>query len=180
MLLKRSPLSDSGDDYYRQILPVELADARLSPETTGRSIATLCAETSRNPNVALILVVLFSEADDLAIRAFANILSHPPRPLNMNELDVVLSIVAKYLPYRFAEDSEFPPKSSFERLARLAKELDNIEEASAKPISIRQFALQLLRNLGKIRRWRGLTSWGAPLLPARTRCYESHLGHASA
>ncbi len=154
MLLERSSPLDSGDDHYRQILPPELADLRLPQETSDEIIASLCAEISRNPDEALISALSFTPAD-LATKTVANILTHPPRPLTMGELDVALSIVTEYLPYRLVEDSEFLPLADLERLVHMAKELQNISEGEADTdraarISIRHHAPQLLKSLTKL------------------------------
>lgn len=148
LLEKSSPLKDS-DDYYRSILPPELADIRLPQETSDEIIASLCAEISRNPDEALISAISFTGAD-LATKTVAMLLANPPRPLTMSEYDYALSLVAKFLAHCLAEDPEFLPKGDLERLVQLAKELQNLEDGEtdrSARIGIRHHAAQLLKSL---------------------------------
>jgi len=154
MLLEKASPLDSGDDHYRQILPQELAELRLSPEAAEEIMATLCAEVSRNPDEALIAAISFT-GSGLATKTVAAVLTNRPRPLTIGELDAALSLVAEYLPYHLAEDSEFLPKADLERLVQLAKELQNISEEEtgrdrAARISIRHHAPQLLKRLTQL------------------------------
>lgn len=149
MLLEKSSPLDSGVDNYRQILPPELADLRLPPETSREIVETLCTTISRNPDAALISVLSFS-GEDLAIKTVANVLTHPPRPLTLDEIDIALSMVTKYLPYRLSEDSEFLPKEDLEQLARVVKALEAKREADVQGTSIKHFAPQLLVSLERL------------------------------
>jgi hypothetical protein len=126
LLERASPLHD-GDDYYREVLPAELADLRLSPETMEEIIAILCAEISRNPDEAFISAVSFTGVD-LAARTIAMVLTNPPRPLTMSEYTYALSLVSKFLPCRLSEDPELLPKADVERLFQLSKEFLDIDE----------------------------------------------------
>jgi hypothetical protein len=151
MLLEKSSPLDSGDDHYRQILPRELADLRLSLETRNEIIATLCAEVSRNPDDAFIGAICFTGADE-ATRTVAKILTDPPRSLTMGEYASALSLVTKFLPYCLAEDAEFLPRTDLERLVRVVNELQNVEggetnEDRSAQITISHLAPQLLRSL---------------------------------
>jgi hypothetical protein len=152
MLLERSSPLDSGDDHYRQILPPELADVRLSPETAEEIMAALCAEVSRNPDAALIAAISFT-GTELATRTVAKVLTNPPHPLTIGEADAALSLVTKYLPQHLAEDSEFLPKADLERLVQVAKELQNIDETgtdTAERIGVKQHAGQLFERLTQL------------------------------
>src|SRR5437870_7290781 len=119
LLEKSSPLHDS-DENYRQILPPELADLRLSPETAEEIISTLCAEVSRNPDADLISAISCT-GSDLATKTAAKVLTNPPRPLTMSEYSHALALVSEYLPYELDEDPEFLPRADLERLVQLAK-----------------------------------------------------------
>ena len=152
MLLERSSPLDSGDDHYRQILPLELADIRLSQETSDEIIASLCAEISRNPDEALISAVSFTGAD-LATKTVAKVLTNPPPPLTKREYSYALSLVSKFLPYRLAEDPEFLPKADLERLVQLTKELQYLEDSEtdkSQQFIIRRHAAQLLESLTRL------------------------------
>ena len=116
-----------GEDYYREVLPAELADVRLSPETMEEIVAILCTEISRNPDEAFISAVSFTGVD-LATRTVAMVLTNPPRPLTMSEYTYAFSLVSKFLPFRLSEDPEFLPKSDVERLFNLSREFMNINE----------------------------------------------------
>ena len=152
MLLEKSSSLDSGDDHYRQILPLELADLRLPDATAQEIIAALCAEISRNPDEAFISAVSFSGAD-LATKTVAIVLANPPRALTINEYTYALSLVAKYLPYRLAENPEFLPKAALEHLVQRAKELQNVEEREpdrAARVEIQYHAGNLLDGLAHL------------------------------
>lgn len=156
MLLEKASPLDSGDDHYRQILPPELAELRLSPETAEEIMATLCAEVSRNPDEALIAAISFT-GSGLATKTAVAVLTDRPRPLTMGELDASLSLVTEYLPYHLAEDPEFLPKADLERLVQLTNELQNTSEGEgetdkdrAARISIGHHAPQLLRRLTQL------------------------------
>jgi len=152
MLLEKSSPLDSGDDPYRQILPAELADLRLPDGTAQEIIAALCAEISRNPDEAFTSVISFSGAD-LATKTVAMVLANPPRALTINEYAYALSLVAKFLPYRLAEDPGFLPKADLERLVQIAKELQNVEEREpdrADRVEVRHHAGNLLNALTRL------------------------------
>jgi len=151
MLLEKSSPLDSGDKHYRQILPPELADLRLSPETADEIISTLCAEVSRNPDEALIAAVSFTGAD-LATKTVTKTLTNPPRPLTMAEYQAALATLNCYLPYRLSKDSEFLSKDDLERLVKLAEELQNVAEIGtgadrSARIGVRHHAAQFLKSL---------------------------------
>jgi hypothetical protein len=63
MLLEKSSPCDHGDEHYRQVLPPELADVRVSSEVNEQITTALCAEISHNPDQALIFTISFTGAD---------------------------------------------------------------------------------------------------------------------
>jgi len=125
-LLERSSPLDAGDDFYRLTLPPNLAKVRFSPETRDELIATLCTEISRNPDEAFISAISFTGID-LATKSVAMALVNPPRPLTISEYSYALSLVAKFLPDRLAEDPEFLPKADLERLVQVVKQLQDLK-----------------------------------------------------
>jgi len=152
MLLEKSSPCDHGDEHYRQVLPPELADVRLSPETNEEITGALCAEISHNPDQALIFTISFTGADQ-ATKTATHILVNPPRPLTMSERRAALAVVNSYLPHRLAEHREFLQRADLEGLARVAEEIKNVEETGtneedrAARIGIRMHAAELLRSL---------------------------------
>lgn len=151
LLEKSCPLHDS-DDFYRWVLPPELADVRLSKETSEEIIAALCAEVSCNPDEALISAMSFTGAD-LVTKTVAVVLASPPRPLAVSEYAYALSLVSKFLPDCLAEDPQFVPKADLERIVKLAKELQNLEDSEpnkAWRVGIRRDADNLLKRLAQL------------------------------
>ena len=154
MLLERSSLSDHGDEHYRQILPAELADLKLSPDTTKEIIEASCSEVSRNPDQASIFAISCTGTDQ-AIKVAVQVLTNPPRPLTMAEYRELLAVLNCYLTYRLAQGSEFVQKADLERLVQLAQELQDIEEIgagadSSARIGTRMHAAQLLKSLTQL------------------------------
>jgi hypothetical protein len=125
-LLERSSPLDAGDDFYRLTLPPDLAKVRFSPETRDELIATLCTEIARNPDGTFISAVSFTGMD-LPTKTVAMVLINPPRPLTISDYSYALSLVAKFLPDRLAEDPEFLPKADLERLVHVVKSLQDLE-----------------------------------------------------
>lgn len=124
-LLDRASSMRDSDHFYRSVLPAELADVHLSPETRLEVISALCLELLRNPDEALISVLSFSE-EDLSIRAVASVLANPPRCLTMNELAVGLGFLKAHLPTSLGENSEFISRAEVDGLIRLATTLRDI------------------------------------------------------
>ncbi len=124
-LLERASSMRDSDRFYRSVLPRELADVRLSPETRLEVIAALCSELLRNPDAALITVLSFSE-EDLSIRAVASVLLNPPRCLTMGEFAGGLCLLKSNLPGCLGENSEFISIREVEELIRLATKLRDI------------------------------------------------------
>ena len=124
-LLDRASCMRDSDSFYRSVLPLELANIRLSPETRLEVIAALCLEVTRNPDEALITVLSYSE-DDLSVRTVASVLVKPPRCLTMRELGVGLGFLKASLPACLQRNSDFIPEHEVEGLVRLAKEFQNI------------------------------------------------------
>ncbi len=120
-LLGRASCMRDSDSYYRSILPPELANIRLSPETRLEIIAALCLEVSRNPDEALIKVLSHSE-EDLSVRTVASVLVKPPRILTMRELGVGLGFLKACLPRCLQHDSDFIPAEEIAALIQLANE----------------------------------------------------------
>ena len=155
MLLEKSSPSDHGDDHYRQVLPRELADLRLSPETSEEILAALCVEVSRNPDQALMFVISFSGSDQ-ATKTVVRTVTNPPRPLTMGEYGAALALLNSSLPYRLAEVPEFIPRTELESLVRVVKGLQLVEEGgtnSAERVESRHakdHASQLLRSLAQL------------------------------
>ncbi len=143
LLEKSSPL-DAGDAHYRWILPPDLADLRLSPETRDEIIAELCSEISRNPDAAFISAISFTGME-LATKTVAMILAHPPRPLTINEYSYALSMVNEYLPYRLVENPEFLTKADLERIVQVVEELRNVEAGENK---VERIELDSIKRLG--------------------------------
>ena len=151
MLLERSSPCNHGDAHYREILPPELAEVRLSQETSEEILTQLCAEISRNPDQALIFAVSFTGADK-ATKTVIDIVASPPRPLTVVEYRAALALLNSYLPHRLREDPNFLSRAELEGVAKVAKEFHNVEEAGtaeerAARISIRMHASQLLESL---------------------------------
>lgn len=151
MLLEKSSPLASGDDVYRQILPPELSDLRLSPETREEIISIVCQELSRNPTDFLISAISFTGAD-LPTRTAVNLLTNPPRPLSLGEIWGALSLVTKFLPYSLSRNPDFVPKADVEAVVGAAEGLQNIEETGtgsdrSARIGIKMHAAQLLRSL---------------------------------
>jgi hypothetical protein len=124
-LLDRASCMRDSDSFYRWVLPPELANIRLSPETRLEVIAALCLEVTRNPDEALLTVLSYSE-DDLSVRTVASVLVKSPRCLTMRELGVGLGFLKASLPACLQHNSDFIPEHEVERLVQLAKEFQNI------------------------------------------------------
>jgi hypothetical protein len=151
LLLERSFPLHSSDDFYRAVLPPELAELQLLPDSAWEIISTLCSEVSRSPDEALIAAISFTGAD-LPTKTVTKVLTNPPRPLTMGEFDAALSLVGKFLPYSLAQDSNFVPKAELERIVQLAEELQNVEEVGtgadrSARIGVRHHSAQLLESL---------------------------------
>jgi len=124
LLDKSSSLRDS-DEFYRSVLPPELASIELSRETREEIIAALCSEVSQNPDDALISV-MGPGGDDFPTMTVAMVLANPPRPLKMRELSAALGLVKAYLPGSLQRDPNFIPRAEVERIIQSAKELRNV------------------------------------------------------
>jgi hypothetical protein len=151
MLLEKSSPSDHGDEHYRQILPPELAELRISPEISEEILTALCAEVLRNPDQALIFAISFTGTDQ-SIKTAARILTNPPRALTIVEACAVLALLNCYLPYRLSNEPDVLPKGDLERVVRVAEEFQDIEETGAGEersarIGIRMHAAGLLKSL---------------------------------
>lgn len=151
MLLEKSSSSDHGDQHYREILPPELADLKLSSDASEEILASLCAEVARDPDHALFFAISFT-GTDRPIKTAAQVFTNPPRPLTMEECGAVLSLLQFDLPYRLADDAEFLPQSDLDKIVRLAEQLqvldeNGVEEERSARIIVKMHAAQLLKNL---------------------------------
>jgi len=151
MLLEKSSPLDHGDEHYREILPTELAELRLSRETSEEIIDELCAEISRNPDQALIFAVSFTGADQVTKTA-ALIFASPPRQLTMYEYHGVLALLSFYLPYRMAKNADLVSRDQLEQIVQLAEELQNVPETGTESersatIGVKDHAAELLKSL---------------------------------
>src|SRR5271167_4181996 len=77
MLLESASSIADGENFYRSILPPELANLRLSPETCEEIINILCLEVASNPDEAFISAMSFN-GSDLATKTVAMVLTNPP------------------------------------------------------------------------------------------------------
>src|SRR5256885_2522197 len=82
LLLEKSSPLHNDDDHYRKILPVELADVRLSFDTVEEITATLCAGIARNPDAAFI-AALSTTGSERVTKMVVSLLIDPPRPLSI-------------------------------------------------------------------------------------------------
>lgn len=141
LLLERSLALGNSDDHYRQLLPAELADVRLTEATVREAIATLCSEISRNPDAALIAAVSTTGADEVT-RLASEILINPPRPLTMRESGQALAIAYAYLPSFLGRNKLF---LSEQRRAHLIDRLKALERV--QNVTISRHASLLLKSL---------------------------------
>jgi hypothetical protein len=151
LLEKSSPLKNS-EEHYRQILPAELADLRVSHQTIEEITGALCAEVSRNPDRALIFAMSFSGSDQ-ATKTVAKVIAHPPRPLTIGEYGAGIALLNSFLPTRLTEDSQFLPKPELLHLVQVVEELQNIEENGpdrSDRIHVRHIAPQLLKKIARL------------------------------
>jgi hypothetical protein len=144
MLLEKSSPAAGTDEQYRKILPPELAGLKLPPQIVEEIVAAVCDEVARNPDVALLSVLSFV-GTDLSVKTLVGILIHPPRSLNADELDVALSIVAKFLPYRLSANRKFLPRETLHGLIRLVKRLQKVGDPQRT--SVVHFSEQLQKSL---------------------------------
>lgn len=127
LLLERSLLIAGSDEtQYRWILPLELADIKLSAETRDEIISTMCARVLHEPDVAFLAVMSFA-GTDLVTKTMATLLANPPRPLTLPEKAHALSIVAKYLPCNLAAHPQLLAKDDLTKLVSVLKELEHTQ-----------------------------------------------------
>jgi hypothetical protein len=151
LLEKTSPL-DSGEDYYRDILPPELADIRLPAEQAREIIESICAEVSSNPDPYLIFAVSSTGAP-VVTTTLCRLLTAPPRPLSMAEYASAFAYVSTFLPIHLAEDSKFLLKADLKDIARLVAEFEQLKEAGvdrSERISVKLHAHNLLNSLNEL------------------------------
>jgi hypothetical protein len=132
LLDKASTLRDS-DEFYRSVLPPELASLQISPKMREKIIAELCAEVSRKPDEALISV-MSSTGDELSIRTAVALLLNPPRPLTMRERCAVLGLLKGHLPACLQRMSNFVPRAELTSIIQLANDVQNIVIEEGKQI----------------------------------------------
>jgi hypothetical protein len=141
MLLEKSSPLHNSDDHYRQILPPELAELRLSPETAKEITSALCTEIRRNPDSAFIFALSFTGAQEVT-KAVAEIVINPPRPLTTAECGHALTIVNAFLPAGLARDPHFLEEDKRARLVERLRDLQHAEETI-----IKRDAAELLKRL---------------------------------
>lgn len=155
LLDKGSSLRDS-DEFYRSVLPLELARLQISPKTREKIITELCREVSRNPDEAFISV-MSSCGDDLSIRTAATLFVNPPRPLNIRENCAVLGALKGYLPACLERMPDFISRAERESIIHLAKNLQNIaveegktDREKSERNTIKIFAEDLIAGLAQL------------------------------
>ena len=148
MLLERASPLDSGDEFYRWILPPELAKIRLNAVTADEILGVLCAEIARNPDEALISTIAFCGAD-LATRTAAMLLTNPPRQLTMREYTYVWPIISKFLPWSLKEDAEFITMPDLHRIIQMAREYENLKESEHNLALLREHRKQFAEILDR-------------------------------
>lgn len=152
MLLEKSCCSvANGEGFYREILPPQLSDLRLSPEECADVVSRICKEVLRSPSEGLIASVSFTSAD-LPTQTAVKLLTSPPRRLSLGELDGALSLVHKFLPFSLSQNPDFIPRVDLEGLVKVAEQLQNIQETGTGPersaqIGIKYHAAGLLADL---------------------------------
>jgi len=158
LLLERSLLIDSDETQYRDILPPDLADIKLSRETCDEIIAVLCTAVLQNPDAALIAAMSFA-GTNLVTETMSSLLVNPPRPLTMSEKTHALSIIAKYLPCNLAAHSQLLSRNDLIRLISVLKALEDAREVPEDPwhAEIRHHAGNLLASLENLAGGPGLT-----------------------
>ena len=154
MLLEKSSPQNHGDDHYRQILPVELAELRIPPDARDEIIAKLCAEVARNPDADLISVSMSTGAD-LSLEALVEVLTSPPRSLKLSEYAVALSYVTKFLPVRLNEAPGLVSKLKLRQLVNSVNDLMNLkygdsDEDRSAGDAIDHFAPQLFQSMRQL------------------------------
>lgn len=141
MLLEKSSHLHNSEDHYRQILPRELAELRIPPETANEIIATLCSEMRSNPDQAFILALSFT-GEEKVTKAVTEMLVDPPRPLTVIECGHMLAIVSSFLPACLAREPNFLKEDKLNRLIERLRSLEKSEERT-----IKRDAVQLLTTL---------------------------------
>ena len=141
MLLERSSPLSNTDEHYRKILPSELADARVGPETVEEIITTVCAEVSQNPDAALIAAVSTTGAEKVT-KCVTEILIEPPRAMTMDEYGQALGVASAYLPDCIIHNPQFLSDKHRQRLVEQLRDLANAEH-----MTVRRDASALLKRL---------------------------------
>ena len=154
LLDKASCLRDS-DEFYRWVLPPDLASLRISPQTRSEIIAELCSEVSRHPEEALLEIL--AEGDYVCVRTMATILADPPRELTLQEVCTLLRILRANLPACLQDMADFIPKAELESIIQTAEHLQNIvvEEAKTDEEKIyrngtKMYAEDLIKSLAQL------------------------------
>jgi hypothetical protein len=152
LLLERSLLVEGSDEtQYPEILPPELANIKLSPETRDEILCALCDRVLQQPDLALIGVMSFA-GTDLVIRTMSFLLTNPPRPLTLPEKAHAVTIVSKYLPSNLAANPQLLEKDELLRLISLLKHLDQTEDATGEwEVQIKHYSDNLLESLEHLR-----------------------------
>lgn len=148
LLLERSLLVEGSDEtQYPEILPPELANIKLSPETRDEILSVLCDRVLQQPDVAFIGAMSFA-GTDLVIRTMSSLLTNPPRPLTLPEKAHAVTVVSKYLPSNLAANPQLLEKDELMRLISVMKQINQTEDATGEwEIQIKHYSDNLLESL---------------------------------
>lgn len=126
MLLEKSCSMADSDEFYRWMLPPEIAEVKLSRQTWDEVMSALSAEISKNPDEGLINVIGDSASNE-AIRTVSTVLAKPPRPMTLTEYAAAMALVSTLLPFCLVDDPNFLPDEVLDELLRVATRLRNTD-----------------------------------------------------
>jgi hypothetical protein len=118
MILEKSSRLRNSKEHYRGIIPSELQEITLDPETSEEIVRTICAEVSQNPDAALLSAISTTGAPRVT-RLATELLIRPPRQLATAELQQILGIIQSYLPSQLSEMPDILAQDAVDGLKRV-------------------------------------------------------------